>query len=82
MDHWRDLYSIIYQANMIIEGVNKSQALSAGLKKQLTGSLIYAWAFIHFYLMTFFGEVPLITKSDVAGNLLSQNSPNRCTSRW
>lgn len=62
---WGDSYNVIYLANSVIEGVQGSGALSASLKKQLTAESKFIRAFCNFYLVNYFGNVPLITTSNI-----------------
>ena len=58
---WADCYRYIYQANAVLEGVEKSQTLSATVKQQLKGEAEFTRAFLYFYLVNLWGDVPLIT---------------------
>lgn len=65
---WQKGYYHIYQANVIIENVNKSKEVSTALKNQLTGEAKFFRAFFHFYLTNLFGPVPIATTSDYQVN--------------
>ncbi len=67
-DFWVSVYSTIYNANSIIKGAQASTALSASLKQQITGEAKFVRAFCHFYLVNYFGKVPLILTTDVDVN--------------
>ena len=71
---WNNSYLSIYQANKIIEGMEAS-GLSATLKKQLIGEAKFIRAYCYYTLVNFFGDVPLITKTDVQSNLSIGRSP-------
>ncbi len=58
---WSSLYSDIYQANEAIEGLQASTGITDATKKQLMGEAKFIRAFCHFYLINFFGDVPLVT---------------------
>lgn len=66
--YWTELYQYIFRCNSAIEGVNSSDALSAGIKKQLTGEAVFARALAYFYLVNLFGDVPLLTSTDYTIN--------------
>jgi starch-binding outer membrane protein, SusD/RagB family len=70
---WNDFYSITYVANAAIEGVTASAGISAELKKQLIGEAKFMRAFLHFYLVNLYGDVPVITTTDYRTN----QSPTR-----
>lgn len=65
---WSPVYNYIYQANAIVEGVNSSTALSENSKKQYLGEAKFLRAFFYFYLVNYFGDVPLILTTDYKVN--------------
>jgi hypothetical protein len=64
---WSGLYSVIYKANAVIEGLTTS-GVSPGLKNRLTGEAKFIRAFCHFYLVNLWGDVPLILSTDYKAN--------------
>jgi hypothetical protein len=66
---WAGPYNTIYRANAILEGLNKTTALSDSVKKQLTGEMKVVRALTYFYLTGLYGDVPLITSSDYKQNV-------------
>lgn len=71
---WNSLYSIIYGANNAIE---KLQASSIGETKreQYIAEAKFMRAMCHFYLVNFFGDVPLVLTTDVNTNKLISRTP-------
>lgn len=65
---WTSGFKCIYQTNSIIAGLNKSNMLSEGVKKQLLGEALFLRAFWYYYLSLFYGPLPLITTTDYAVN--------------
>jgi hypothetical protein len=65
---WKASYSLIYDANACIEGLNKSSGITPALKKQLLGEAKFIRALNYFYLVNLFGDVPLITGTDYTVN--------------
>jgi starch-binding outer membrane protein, SusD/RagB family len=61
---WSKLYSDIYSANDIIEGMSKS-SLPEGFKKRTIGEAKFIRALSYFYLANEFGPVPLVLSTDV-----------------
>lgn len=61
---WSEPYSYIYHANAIIEGVSGSQTLTAAKATQLIGEAKFVRAFCYFYLVNYFGNVPLVMNTD------------------
>ncbi len=58
---WNTLYTYIYQSNAVLEGLASSSSVTASVKSQLIGEAKFVRAFCHFYLVNFYGDVPLIT---------------------
>lgn len=65
---WSPVYNYIYQTNAIVEGVNRSTSLSENAKKQFLGEAKFLRAFFYFYLVNYFGDVPLILTTDYKTN--------------
>jgi len=61
---WIPAYQVIFQCNNIIEGLQVSTDVSAALSRQLEGEAKFIRAFTHFYLVNFFGDVPLVITTD------------------
>lgn len=61
---WNSGFNYIYNVNKILEQVANSATLSSTVKQQLTGEAKFIRAFWNFYLVNFFGDIPLITTSD------------------
>jgi len=72
---WNNLYNLIYQSNSIIEGVQGSSSLSLGIRNQLLGEAKFMRAFMHFELLNLYGDVPLITTTDVRINSIAFRKP-------
>jgi hypothetical protein len=73
--HWTHSYSYIYQANAILEGVEKSTTISSVVKKQLEGEAYFLRALFHFYLVNFYGAVPIVKTTDYQVNAVVTRSP-------
>lgn len=65
---WSQPYDYNYRANAVIEGVTASTTLSPDVKTTLLGEAKFMRAFLHFYLVNTFGDVPLILDTDVLKN--------------
>ncbi|TSJ36424.1 RagB/SusD family nutrient uptake outer membrane protein [Mucilaginibacter corticis] len=65
---WAASYGIIYQANAIINGVPGSGKLSAKFKNQVLGEALFVRAFCYFYLTNYYGDVPLVTTTELSVN--------------
>jgi len=65
---WSDLYAYIFRANAAIEGINASGKLSPPVKAQLLGEAKFIRALMYFYLVNLYGDVPLLTGTNVQAN--------------
>lgn len=65
---WSQLYSAIYRCNAVMEGVSKSTGITAALKQQLIGEAKFMRAFLHFYAVNLYGDVPLALTTDYLTN--------------
>ncbi|HVY74466.1 MAG TPA: RagB/SusD family nutrient uptake outer membrane protein [Puia sp.] len=72
---WSEPYSYIYHANAVLEGLKNSSGLSSGVKDRLTGEAEFVRAFCHFYLVNYFGDVPLILNTDYKTNTNLPRTP-------
>jgi hypothetical protein len=62
--HWGNAYNYIFQANLAIEGLQRSGGLTDVIKNQLLGEVKFIRAFWYFYLTNLYGEIPLVTNTD------------------
>lgn len=63
---WTNAYNYIYQANVIIGGLQNNNAITQSVAKQLNGEAKFIRAFWHLFLVNCFGDVPLVTTTDYA----------------
>jgi hypothetical protein len=63
---WQDAYKTIYGCNSVIEGIAASTAgtLTDSVRKELTAEAKFVRAFCYFYLVNFYGDVPLALTVD------------------
>lgn len=69
-DIWHTIYPTIYSANSALEGLTKSQTLTPGVKQQLLGEAKLIRAFCYFYLVNYYGEVPIVLTTDYKVNAI------------
>ncbi|MCF6405047.1 RagB/SusD family nutrient uptake outer membrane protein [Chitinophaga filiformis] len=62
---WIYPYAVIRQANLAIEGLKASTTLTSSVQAQLLGEAYFFRAFNYFYLVNYFGAVPLVLSADV-----------------
>jgi starch-binding outer membrane protein, SusD/RagB family len=72
---WNTLYSWIYKANAILEGLESSSGITEKLKKQLEGEAKFIRAFCHFYLVNLWGDVPLVLTTNYQLNSTAGRTP-------
>lgn len=73
-NNWNDAYNIIYQANLILGSLPKSNTLSPALVRRLTGEAKFFRAINYFYLSNEYGAVPLATGTDYRVNSMLSKS--------
>ncbi|MEP7374613.1 MAG: RagB/SusD family nutrient uptake outer membrane protein [Chitinophagaceae bacterium] len=74
-EYWSPLYDAIYTCNSAIEGLVASNSLTPLVKKQLLGEAMFIRAFMYFYLVNFFGDVPLVVTTDHKINATMPRTP-------
>ncbi|TDE51268.1 RagB/SusD family nutrient uptake outer membrane protein [Flavobacterium sp. GT3P67] len=65
---WNNSYGQIYATNAFLEGLANSNAINPENKDQLQGEALFLRAYIHFYLLNIFGDIPYITTTDYIVN--------------
>lgn len=65
---WKLAYQSIYYSNANLEGLQTGQNLSPLVKSQLTGECKFIRALCYFYLVNFYGDVPLVTTTSYSTN--------------
>lgn len=72
---WQVFYQQLLTINSAIEGLEASSSLTPAVKKQLLGEAMFMRAFFHFYLVNFYGDVPLALTSDWRINTVAHKTP-------
>lgn len=67
-DIWNQSYNQIYVANSIIEGIEKSTAITHDQKNQLMGEALFVRAILHFTLTGIYGNIPYAATTDYITN--------------
>jgi hypothetical protein len=68
---WTDMYAYIFRVNAAIEGISASSGITVPVKQQLIGEALFLRAFLYFYLVNFYGDVPLLLSTDVKINSIA-----------
>lgn len=58
----------IFRINSLIEGVALSTSLSGNIKKILNAEALFTRAWVNFYLVNLYGDIPLVTNTDYKKN--------------
>jgi hypothetical protein len=75
---WNICYPNIYRCNEVIERISNTQLLTSPVKKQLLGEAKFMRAFLYFYLVNLYGDVPLALQTDYKVNgLLARASKQK-----
>lgn len=61
---WNNTYNLIYASNAVIEGVTASTGIPQNEKGQLIGEALFLRAYLHFYLVNLYGNIPFVTTTD------------------
>ncbi|MBV7529256.1 RagB/SusD family nutrient uptake outer membrane protein [Chitinophaga sp. sic0106] len=72
---WAYSYATLAQANAMLEGISKSNTLSAALKNQLMGEIKFWRAFTFFYQVNMWGDIPMPLTDDPVGNATLARTP-------
>lgn len=65
---WLRGFSLVYHANACIEGLRDNIFLEPEVRNQLLGESLFNRAFVYYYLVSLFGDVPLLLNTDYAEN--------------
>lgn len=76
-DIWHRGYIIVYRTNIILERVPglSDEAMSPADKDRVMGEAYFLRALAHFDLMRYFGDVPIVTVTDVETNRFVSRAP-------
>lgn len=72
--NWLEIYGLVYSVNAVLEGLENSSGISPQSKSHLKGEAKFLRAFLYFYLVNFWGDVPLITSTDYKVNSIAARS--------
>lgn len=65
---WVQCYSFIFNANVAINSLTMADKLTPRIKEQLIGEMKFTRAFLYFYLVNLYGDVPLALSADFTVN--------------
>jgi hypothetical protein len=64
---WRELYQAINDANLALERIELSD-IQQSAKDDIIGEVLFLRAFVYYYMVAMFGDVPLITEASTGDN--------------
>lgn len=68
LSFWNAGYTQIYATNAIIEGLNDATGLTQADNDKLRGEALFLRAYLHFYLVNTFGDIPYATTTNYTVN--------------
>jgi hypothetical protein len=75
--YWGIAFQRIFQCNAALEGLNKSTSLTTAVKTQLLGEAKFIRALNYFYLVNYYGDVPIVLTTDPNVNKVLPRSAER-----
>ncbi|QEC43481.1 RagB/SusD family nutrient uptake outer membrane protein [Pseudobacter ginsenosidimutans] len=74
---WSSCYYVIYNANTVIEGISASTSpkLRDSVRKEIIAEAKFIRAFCYFYLVNFFGDLPIALSGDFNNTASLSRSP-------
>lgn len=61
---WDNTYTTMYAVNALLEGVRNSTAITGEDRDRLIGEALFIRAFLNFYLVNMFGDIPYVTTTN------------------
>ncbi|MDR6513714.1 RagB/SusD family nutrient uptake outer membrane protein [Chryseobacterium camelliae] len=74
--YWASAYRLIYVANAIFEGAEKSSTISVTEKQRIKGEALLVRSILFFYLQQVFGDIPYPTTTDYKLNKSLGKTPS------
>lgn len=74
LELWASAYNIIYMCNAVLEGLSVSDGVSMQMKGKLMAETQFVRAFVYFYLVNLYGDVPIVKSTDYRKNALAVRS--------
>jgi hypothetical protein len=68
-------YTMMLNDNSILQGLSHTTAISKGLINQLTGEAKFWRAYMYFYLVSYYGDVPLVLNTNALANASLPRTP-------
>ncbi len=75
LSFWSQNYSTIYKSNALIEGMERNTSMNTADKNRIQGEALFIRAYLHFYLVNLFGDIPYIKTTDYSLNMKVSRMP-------
>lgn len=72
---WNTGFEAIYHCNALLEGFKKPNGLTPSVQQQLRGEAAFVRAFMYFYLVNLFGDLPLPLSTNYRANAVLPRTP-------
>lgn len=80
---WADFYAVIARTNFLLDNISNAEGnVSEDYIRQASAEARFVRAYSYFYLVNFFGDVPLITKSITLGEAQMERTPKVQVIDW
>lgn len=73
--YWQTMYGLLYTCNAAIQGLTQATQLTPAIRQQLLGEAQFLRAYIYFYAVNLYGDVPLAITTDYTVNNVISRSP-------
>lgn len=73
--YWTSMYSQLYSCNAAVKGLTETTQLTPAIRQQLLGEAQFLRAYIYFYAVNLYGDVPLALTTDYTVNNVISRSP-------
>jgi hypothetical protein len=73
--YWESIYPRIFLINSAVEGLSATTTLTPTIRIQLLGEAKFIRAFLYFYLVNLYGDVPLVLSTDYLVNAVMPRTP-------
>lgn len=75
--YWTEIYQELFDINTAVTGLTNASLLAPAIRNQLLGEMKFARAFIYFYAVNLYGDVPMPLTSDYVTNNTLSRSPQQ-----
>lgn len=66
--YWTEIYSEVFSINSALVGLTNATTITPAIRNQLLGEMMFARAFIYFYAVNLYGDLPIALTTDYLTN--------------